>query len=62
MQRAEAWRAEANVRRRGVGSPERRGAQIPIAYAIGLPEPERRGPEVPIAYAIGLPEARDWAS
>jgi hypothetical protein len=25
MQRAEAWRAEANVRRWGTGSPERRG-------------------------------------
>jgi hypothetical protein len=29
--------AEANVRRRGVGSPERRGGEIPIAHAIGLP-------------------------
>jgi len=41
-----------------VGSPERRGAQIPIAYAIGLPEPERRGAQIPIAYAIGLPDPR----
>ena len=42
---------DANVRRRGTGSPERRGGEIPIAYAIGLPDPE-----IPIAYAIGLPE------
>ena len=41
----------ANVRRRGTGSPERCGGEIPIAYAIGLPDPE-----IPIAYAIGLPE------
>jgi hypothetical protein len=42
---------DANVRRRGTGSPERCGGEIPIAYAIGLPDPE-----IPIAYAIGLPE------
>ena len=27
MQRAEAWRAEVNVRRRGMGSPSRKVAQ-----------------------------------
>jgi hypothetical protein len=55
---------DANVRRRGTGSPERCGGEIPIAYAIGLPDPEipiayaigLPDPEIPIAYAIGLPE------
>jgi len=68
MQRVEAWRAETNVQREGVGSPERRGRHVPIAYAIGLPDfetnvqregvgsPERRGRHAPIAYAIGLPD------
>jgi len=29
MQRVEAWRAETNVQREGMGSPERRGASVP---------------------------------
>ena len=38
MQRASGTMPDANVRRRGTGSPERCGGEIPIAYAIGLPE------------------------
>jgi hypothetical protein len=32
----------ASVRRRGTGSPERRGSQVPIAHAIGLPDGDAR--------------------
>ena len=51
MQRVEAWRAETNVRRGGVGSPERRDGQTQVEnlcygrlrLAWAAPSPKRTG-------------------
>ena len=57
MQRAEAWRAEANVRRRGVGRPERRGGpRSPSLTRLGFLGADPSGAAVREPYRF-----RDWA-